>query len=69
MAYHFKNRQVGLFGAADTFRCCGKQLVIWGEQKVGAILNKEGETDPASVATLYDTLKFAVANNADVVNY
>lgn len=53
-------------GAADTFRAAAvEQLSIWAE-RVGVTIVKQGMgADPASVA--YDTLKSALANDADVV--
>jgi len=55
-----------VLGAADTFRAAAvDQLVIWSE-RAGAPIVKQGMgADPASVA--YDTLKSAVAQDADVV--
>ena len=53
-------------GAADTFRAAAvEQLSIWAE-RAGVNIVKQGMgADPASVA--YDTVKSALANNADVV--
>ena len=55
-----------VLGAADTFRAAAvDQLVIWSE-RAGVPIVKQGlGADPASVA--YDTLKSAVAQDADVV--
>ncbi|MCI2083087.1 MAG: signal recognition particle-docking protein FtsY [Bacteroidales bacterium] len=55
-----------VLGAADTFRAGAvDQLDIWAE-RAGVDIVKQGMgSDPASVA--YDTVKSAVAKNADVV--
>ncbi|MBQ7811233.1 MAG: signal recognition particle-docking protein FtsY [Bacteroidales bacterium] len=55
-----------VLGAADTFRAAAvDQLTIWAE-RAGVELVKQGMgADPASVA--FDTVKSAVAKNADVV--
>lgn len=53
-------------GAADTFRAAAiDQLSVWAERAGATMIRQEMGSDPASVA--YDTLKSAVANNADVV--
>jgi fused signal recognition particle receptor len=53
-------------GAADTFRAAAvEQLVIWGDRVGVPVIKQAMGADPASVA--FDTLKSAVANNADVV--
>ena len=53
-------------GAADTFRAAAiDQLKIWADRAGATLVRQEMGSDPASVA--YDTLKSAVANNADVV--
>lgn len=67
LAYQFK--QAGkkvIFGASDTFRAAAvDQLKIWSE-RVGVDMVTQGMgADPASVA--FDTLKSAVAKQADVV--
>ena len=55
-----------VLGAADTFRAATvDQLVVWSERAGVPIIKQEMGADPASVA--YDTLKSAVAQNADVV--
>lgn len=55
-----------VIGAADTFRAAAvDQLVIWAERAGVEIVKQEMGSDPASVA--YDTVKSAVAKNADVV--
>ena len=55
-----------MIGAADTFRAAAvDQLQIWAD-RAGVDIVKQGMgSDPASVA--YDTLKSAVAKDADVV--
>ena len=55
-----------IVGAADTFRAAAvEQLVIWAE-RAGVDIVKQGMgADPASVA--FDTVKSAVAREADVV--
>lgn len=53
-------------GAADTFRAAAiDQLEVWADRAGATIVKQEMGSDPASVA--FDTLKSAVANNADVV--
>jgi fused signal recognition particle receptor len=67
LAYQFKQKGYNvLLGAADTFRAAAvDQLKIWSERVgVGLVMQPMG-SDPASVA--YDTLKSAIARNADVV--
>lgn len=55
-----------VLGAADTFRAAAvDQLVIWSERAGVPIVKQEMGSDPASVA--FDTVKSAVAQNADVV--
>lgn len=55
-----------VLGAADTFRAAAvDQLVIWGERAGVPVVKQQMGADPASVA--YDTLKSAVAQEADVV--
>ncbi len=55
-----------ILGAADTFRAAAvDQLVIWSERAGVPIVKQGMGADPASVA--YDTLKSAVAQDADVV--
>ena len=55
-----------IIGAADTFRAAAvDQLAVWAE-RAGAELVRQGMgADPASVA--YDTVRAAVARDADVV--
>ena len=55
-----------VLGAADTFRAAAvDQLVIWAERAGVDIVKQEMGSDPASVA--YDSVKSAVAKDADVV--
>jgi fused signal recognition particle receptor len=67
LAYQFKQAGKSVYlGAADTFRAAAvDQLVIWGERAGVPVIKQAMGSDPASVA--FDTLKSAVANNADVV--
>ena len=60
-----KGKKVVL-GAADTFRAAAvDQLTIWSERAGVDIVKQEMGSDPASVA--FDTVKSAVAKDADVV--
>lgn len=55
-----------VLGAADTFRAAAvDQLSVWAERAGVDIVKQPMGADPASVA--YDTVKSAVAKNADVV--
>ena len=55
-----------IVGAADTFRAAAvDQLTIWSERAGVDIAKQEMGSDPASVA--YDSVKAAVAREADVV--
>ena len=55
-----------VLGAADTFRVAAvEQLTIWAERAGADIVKQEMGADPASVA--YDTVKSAVAKDADLV--
>ncbi|MBQ1754179.1 MAG: signal recognition particle-docking protein FtsY [Bacteroidales bacterium] len=55
-----------VLGAADTFRAAAvDQLVIWAERAGVDIVKQAMGSDPASVA--FDTVKSAVARDADVV--
>lgn len=55
-----------VLGAADTFRAAAvDQLVIWSQRAGADIVRQEMGSDPASVA--YDSVKSAVAKDADVV--
>lgn len=67
LAYNFKaaGKNVVL-GAADTFRAAAvSQLTIWSERVGVPIVSQGMGADPASVA--FDTLKSAIAQDADVV--
>ncbi len=67
LAYQFKSAgKKVVLGASDTFRAAAvDQLKIWSE-RVGVTIVQQGMgADPASVA--FDTLRSAVAQNADVV--
>ncbi|MFK5856509.1 MAG: signal recognition particle-docking protein FtsY [Bacteroidota bacterium] len=67
LAHNFKaaGKKVVL-GAADTFRAAAvQQLTIWAERVGVTIVSQGMGADPASVA--YDTLKSAIASDADVV--
>jgi len=67
LAYNFKaaGKNVVL-GAADTFRAAAvDQLTIWSKRVGVPIVSQGMGADPASVA--YDTLKSAMAQDADVV--
>jgi fused signal recognition particle receptor len=66
LAYQFKkaDKKV-ILGAADTFRAAAtNQLNVWAERADVEIVSQAMGADPASVA--FDTLKSAVAKNADV---
>ena len=53
-------------GAADTFRAAAiEQLEVWADRVQVPLIKQQMGSDPASVA--FDTLKSAMANNADVV--
>lgn len=55
-----------VIGAADTFRAAAvDQLAIWAERAEVDIVRQNMGSDPASVA--YDTVRSAVAKDADVV--
>lgn len=67
LAHQFKQAGKSVYlGAADTFRAAAvDQLVVWGERAGVPVIKQAMGSDPASVA--FDTLKSAVANDADVV--
>lgn len=67
LAYQFKTLGKSVYlGAADTFRAAAvDQLVVWSERAGVPIVKQDMGSDPASVA--YDTIKSAIANNADIV--
>ncbi|MFO7672374.1 MAG: signal recognition particle-docking protein FtsY, partial [Lutibacter sp.] len=55
-----------VLGAADTFRAAAiDQLQVWADRVGVPMVRQEMGSDPASVA--FDTLKSAVAQNADLV--
>jgi len=67
LAHNFKKAgKKVILGASDTFRAAAvSQLQIWAE-RVGVPIVQQGQgADPASVA--FDTVKSAVAQDADVV--
>ena len=67
LAYQFKKQgKKVVLGAADTFRAAAiDQLQVWADRVGVPIIKQDMGSDPASVA--FDTLKSAVAQNADVV--
>lgn len=67
LAYQFKQKGYKvMLGAADTFRAAAvEQLKIWSERAEAGLVMQPMGADPASVA--YDTVKSAIAKNADVV--
>ncbi len=67
LAYQFKKAGYKVvLGAADTFRAAAiDQLQIWADRVDVPMVRQEMGSDPASVA--FDTLKSAVAQDADVV--
>jgi len=67
LAHLFKSQgKKVLLGAADTFRAAAvDQLDIWAERAGVDIVKQKMGSDPASVA--FDTVKAAVARDADVV--
>jgi len=55
-----------VLGAADTFRAAAiDQLEIWAERVNAPLVKQKMGSDPASVA--YDSIQYAVKNEADVV--
>ncbi len=67
LAHKFKSAgKKVVLGAADTFRAAAvDQLTIWSERAGVPLINKGMGTDPAAVT--YETLEYAVKQNADVV--
>ena len=67
LAYQFKKAGKKVYlGAADTFRAAAvEQLVEWGRRVDVPVVKQNMGSDPASVA--FDTVKSAVAKDADVV--
>lgn len=67
LAYLFKQQGLKVvIGAADTFRAAAiDQLSIWADRVGVPLIKQQMGSDPASVA--FDTVKSAMANQADVV--
>jgi fused signal recognition particle receptor len=67
LAHQFKTAGKSvMIGAADTFRAAAiDQLQIWADRVGVQLVKQQMGSDPASVA--YDTLRSAVASEADVV--
>lgn len=67
LAYQYKKAGKSvILGAGDTFRAAAvDQLKIWADRAGVPVICHDMGTDPASVA--FDTVKSAVARNADVV--
>lgn len=67
LAHQFKKKGLKvILGAADTFRAAAiDQLQVWADRVEVPIVKQKMGSDPASVA--YDTLKSAIAQDADVV--
>jgi len=67
LAKYYKSRGLKvILGAADTFRAAAvDQLTIWAERAGVDIVKQQMGSDPASVA--FDTVKAAVARDADIV--
>lgn len=67
LASQFKKQGLKVvLGAADTFRAAAiEQLQVWADRVEVPMVHQSFGSDPASVA--FDTLKSAVAQNADVV--
>lgn len=67
LAYQFKKQgKKVVLGAADTFRAAAiDQLQVWANRVDVPLVKQQMGSDPASVA--FDTLKSAVAQDADVV--
>lgn len=67
LAHQYKSRgKKVLLGAADTFRAAAiEQLEVWAKRADVPLIKQKMGSDPASVA--FDTLRSAVAQQADVV--
>lgn len=67
LAHQFKKAGKNVvLGAADTFRAAAvDQLKMWGERVGVPVIEKGMDTDPSAVA--FDTVKYGVENNADIV--
>lgn len=63
--YQDKGKMV-IFGASDTYRAAGAdQLQVWGERLDIPVITGEKGGDPGAVT--YDTIKSAIARQADMV--
>ena len=67
LAHHFKTaKKKVVLGAADTFRAGAiDQLQVWADRSDVPLVKQQMGSDPASVA--FDTLEFAVKQEADIV--
>ncbi len=67
LAYNFKKSGLNvIIGSADTFRAAAnEQLDVWAERAGVKIFESKRGSDPSSV--VYDTLNYAVKENADVI--
>jgi fused signal recognition particle receptor len=67
LAHQFKKQgKTVVLGAGDTFRAAAvDQLKIWADRVGCDFYSKGMNTDPAAVA--YESVKYAIAQNADVV--
>jgi len=67
LAAQFKKQGKSVvLGAADTFRAAAvDQLKLWGQRVNVPVVAKGMNTDPSAVA--FETVKFGVENNADVI--
>ena len=67
LAYNFKQSGLNVvIGSGDTFRAAAnEQLDVWAERAGVKIVESKRGADPASVA--FETLNYAVKENADVV--
>lgn len=67
LAAQYKKKGLNVvLGAADTFRAAAvDQIKLWGERVGVPVIARGMNTDPSAVA--FDTVKYGVENNADVV--
>ena len=67
LAYNYRNAgKKVVIGAADTFRAAANtQLEVWAERAGVEIIQQHHGADPSAVA--FDTIKAAIARDADVV--
>jgi fused signal recognition particle receptor len=67
LAAQFKKQGKSVvLGAADTFRAAAvDQLKLWGQRVNVPVIAKGMNTDPSAVA--FETVKYGVENNADVI--